>query len=350
MRAWQVTRYGRPSEALELRDVADAAPRPGEILVRTTASVLNYNEVDGCRGRYLTINPPLPYTLGMECVGQVVEAGAGAENWIGKRVTASGRGAVGAHAELVAGATAMAFEAPAELSDIEAAAFFYPFHLAYLGLHERGRLAPGETILVHAAAGGVGSAAVQLAVAAGARVLATVGDDAKAALVEGLGADLVINYRTTDFVARVLEATSGSGVDVCFDGVGGQTMMQSLRCLARGGRHLVVGFASGIEAEETPMVSGRALCFGNFDLLGVILAYVDSGAVAHAGAFVPVPVPRFNPPTTDVGQRIQTHLLQLLAAGAIHPVIGAVVPFEVLAQALDEMEGRTTIGRTVVTR
>ena len=85
MRAWQVTKYGRPTEALELLDIADPTPGPGEILVRTTASVLNYNEVDGCHGRYLTINPPLPYTLGMECVGEVIATGVGAENWLGRR-------------------------------------------------------------------------------------------------------------------------------------------------------------------------------------------------------------------------------------------------------------------------
>ncbi len=350
MRAWQVTRFGRPSEALRMVDVPDPVPGPGEILVRATASVLNYNEVDGCRGRYLTINPPVPYTLGMECVGEVVGAGSGGESWIGKRVTATGRGATGAHADLVAGPTMMAFEAPGQLSDVEAAAFFFPFHLAHLGLHERGRLARGETVLIHAAAGGVGAAAVQLAVAAGARVLATVGDDSKRALVEELGADLVINYRTDDFVATVLQATSGSGVDVCFDGVGGETMMQSLRCLSRGGRHLCVGFASGIEVEEVPLVSGRALCFGNFDILGVILAYADAAAVAHATEHVPVPVPRFNPPTTEVGRQVQGHLLELLGAGSIHPTVGAVVGFEDLARALDEMEARKTVGRIVVTR
>src|ERR1700722_5420143 len=236
MRAWQVTRYGRPTEALELLETADPTPGAGEVLVRTTASVLNFNEVDGCHGRYLTVNPPLPYTLGMEWGGEVVDAGSGAESWIGRRVTASGRGATGAHAELVACPTAMAFEAPENLNDVEAAAFLYPFHLAYLGLHERGRLAEGETVLIHAAAGGVGSAAVQLAVAAGARVIATVGHDDKAALVKGLGADFVVNYRTEDFVERVAEATSGAGVDVCFDGVGGETTLQSLRCLGRGGR------------------------------------------------------------------------------------------------------------------
>jgi NADPH:quinone reductase-like Zn-dependent oxidoreductase len=350
VRAWQVTKYGAPSEALELVDVAEPVPEAGEILVRATASVLNYNEVDGCRGRYLTINPPLPYTLGMECVGEVVGAGPGAESWIGKRVTASGRGATGAHAELVVGPTAMSFEAPAQLDDVDAAAFFYPFHLAHLGLHERGRLAAGETVLVHAAAGGVGSAAVQLAVAAGARVIATVGSDEKAALVKSLGADVVVNYRTDDFVSRVLDATDGAGVEVCFDGVGGETTMQSLRCLGRGGRHLVVGFASGIEAEEVPMVSGRVLCFGNFDIVGVILAYVDPAALPFVNDHVREPVPRFNPPTTDVGERVQAHLLELLSTGAIRPVVGATVPFEDLARALDDMESRATTGRIVVKR
>jgi len=350
MRAWQVVRHGRPTEALALRDAPDPVPGPGEILVRTTASVLNYNEVDGCHGRYLTIDPALPYTLGMECVGTVVGAGPGAESWIGRRVTASGRGGIGAHADLVAGSTAMAFEAPPSLDDVEAAAFFYPFHLAWLGLHERGRLAAGETVLIHAAAGGVGSAAVQLAVAAGARVIAVVGDEAKAELVRKLGAEIVVNHRKQDFAARALEATNGLGVDVCFDGVGGETTTKSLACLGRGGRHLVVGFASGIEAEEVPSVSGRALCFGNFDLVGVILSYVDDALAPHVTPYAPVPVPRFNPPTSTVGQRVHAQLLALLARRAIRPIVGQRVPFTGLAEALEAMEARSTMGRIVVER
>jgi len=350
MRAWQVVRHGKPTEALALRDVPDPTPGPGEILVRTTASVLNYNEVDGCHGRYLTIDPALPYTLGMECVGEVVGAGAGAEQWLGRRVTASGRGGIGAHADLVVGSTSMTFPAPDRLDDVEAAAFFYPFHLAALGLFERGRLAAGETVLVHAAAGGVGSAAVQLAVSAGARVIATVGDAAKADLVRKLGAEIVVIHREEDFAERALEATKGQGVDVCFDGVGGATMIQSLRCLGRGGRHLVIGFASGIEAEEVPMVSGRALCFGNFDVVGVILSYVDPAVAPHATPFAPVPVPRFNPPTTDVGERIHARLLALLERGAIRPVVGRRAAFADLARALEEMESRSTMGRIVVGR
>ena len=350
MRAWQIVTKGSPADALSLVDVPPPTAAPGEVLVQTSASVCNYNEVDGCYGRYLTINPPLPYTLGMECVGNVIATGAGAEDWMGRRVTASGRGGVGAHAEIVAGPAAMTFEAPSQLDDAEAASFFYPFHLAYLGLHERGRLRQGETVLIHAAAGGVGSAAVQLAVAAGARVIATIGSDDKAAFVEELGADVVINYRSQEFDEVVIEKTGGHGVDVCFDGVGGQVMMKSLRCLSQGGRHLVVGFANGIESEEVPMVSGRALCFGNFDLVGVILTYHDGPGAGIDGRLVPMPVPRFNPCSVETGRRVQSNLLDLLGAGKIRPIVGKRFAFDALPTALEEMESRKTMGRVVIER
>jgi NADPH2:quinone reductase len=301
--------------------------------------VCNYNEVDGCYGRYLTINPPLPYTLGMEFVGEVIGTGPGAEAWIGRRVMGSGTGAIGAHAEQVVGPMDMAFDAPPELSDIEAAAFYYPFHLAYLGLHERGRLQVGETVLVHAAAGGVGSAAVQLAVASGARVIATAGSAEKLDVARSLGADTAIDYRAGGFAAAVLDATDGNGVDVCFDGVGGDVTMESLRCLARNGRHLVVGFAGGIEAEETPMVAGRALCFGNISLMGVLLAYRGSPLPGGSG---------FNPTPRSVGDAVHEHLLALLRSDRIRPLVGKTVPFEQLPMALEAMEDRATIGRVVV--
>jgi NADPH2:quinone reductase len=340
MRAWQVVRHGPPTEALELRTVSPSQPGPGEILVRTAASVCNYNEVDGCHGRYLTINPPLPYTLGMEFVGEVVQAGAGAESWVGRRVMGTGTGATGAHAELVVGPVDMAFDVPPELSDVEAAAFFYPFHLAHLGLHERGQLQAGESVLIHAAAGGVGSAAVQLAVAAGARVIATAGGPDKLEFARSLGADVAIDYRSGSFAQAVLDATEGRGVDVCFDGVGGEVMTESLRCLTRNGRHLVVGFASGIEAEEVPMVNGRTLCFGNFSLVGVILAYMDP-------ALIP-PGSGLNPTPPEVGNQVHAHLVELLRGGQIRPIVGDVVAFEQLPEALERMDARTTMGRVVV--
>jgi NADPH:quinone reductase len=342
MRAWQVARYGPPSEALNLVTIPIPRPGPGEVLVRISTSVCNYNEIDGCHGRYLTINPPLPYTLGMEFVGEIVETGDGSEEWIGRRVMGTGSGAVGAHAEFAVGPSAMAFEVPSELSDAEAGAFYFPFHLAYLGLHERGRLQEGETVLVHAAAGGIGSAAVQLATAAGARVIATASSPVKREFARSWGADIAIDYADGAFATAVLDVTNGRGVDLCFDGVGGQTTIESLRCLARNGRHLVIGFSGGIEAEETAIVTGRTLCFGNFSLLGVVLSYQDPALVPPGLGYNP------NPP--DVGQRVHAHLVDLLRSGHIKPVVGKMVPFEELPSALEEMERRNTVGRVVIGR
>ncbi|HEX7095835.1 MAG TPA: NADPH:quinone oxidoreductase family protein [Acidimicrobiales bacterium] len=340
IRAWRVTRHGRPSEALELQRIATPRPGPNEMLIHTAATVCNYNEVDGCHGRYRTIDPPLPYTLGMELVGEVVEAGEGAESWLGRRVMATATGATGAHAEAAVAPVEMTFDVPPELDDTAAAAFFYPFHLAYLGLHERARLEKGETVLVHAAAGGVGSAAVQLAVAAGARVIATAGSDEKLDVARSFGADVAINYRESNFVDAVLDATNGRGVDVCFDGVGGDVMLQSFKCLARNGRHVVVGFAGGIEAEDIPLVTGRMLCFGNISVMGVILSYRDPASVPRGTGYNPVP--------REVGEALHEHLTGMLRAGQIRPFVGKTVGFEQLPAALDEMEDRATVGRTVV--
>ena len=171
MKAWRVVRSDKPSNALELLDVDVPEPGPGQLRVSVRATALNYNEVDGCYGRYKTVDPPLPYTLGMEALGVVDAAGPGLEAWLGKRVNATPPMAFGAHAERMLGSVDMTFEAPQALGDVEAAAFYFPFHVAHVCLIERGRLSEGETVLVHAGAGGVGSAAIQLAVAYGARVI-----------------------------------------------------------------------------------------------------------------------------------------------------------------------------------
>lgn len=339
MRAWQVVRHGSPSEAMELRDIAVPVPQAGEVRVRTRSTVLNYNDVDGCRGRYLTVNPPLPYTLGMEVVGDVVAAGPGQERWLGRRVMACARGAYGGYAEQVICGAAMVFDAPAALDDREAAGFLFPFHLSWLGLHERGRLKAGETVLVHAGAGGVGSAAIQLAVAAGATVLATAGGPEKLALCRSLGAEIAIDYRQ-GFADAVLYATKGRGVDLVFDGVGGTVTEESMRCLAHGGRLMMIGFSGGIEAEDRPLgVTGRVLCFGSVSLMGVMLAYADP---EHAN-----PAPGIHLTPRPVGEQVEAALEGLLAAGRIRPVIGETIAFEGIPAGLDRMEQRRTTGRVV---
>ena len=341
MKAWRVHGRGRPSEVLRLDDIEVPPVGPGELRVRTAATVLNYNEVDGCHGRYLTINPPIPYTLGMEVVGEVEAAGPGLERWLGHRVMATAVGAFGGHAEQVIASADMTFDAPEALDDRQAAAFFFPFHLAHLGLFERGRLEPGETVLIHAGAGGVGSAAVQLAAERGAEVIATAGGASKVELCRSLGAKTAIDYRTTEFVDAVLDATEGRGADLVFDGVGGEVAERSLRCLGYGGRHMIIGFASGIEAEEVATVTPRTLCFGNFSVGGVLLSYSSDPAAARRRS-------GFNITPRSVGDRIEAELVGLLGAGRIHPVIGGTVAFADLPMALEEMEDRQTTGRIVV--
>lgn len=236
MRAWRVHCHGSPSQALRLDELPLPEPGAGQVRVRSTAGALNWNEIDGCRGRYRTVDPPLPYTLGMELLGRVEAAGPGAEAWIGRRVVATASGAQGAHAETALADAAMVFEAPEMLDDSDAAAFFFPFHVAYLALLERGGLRAGESLLVHAGAGGVGSAAVQLGVAQGARVFATAGGPEKLRLCRELGAELAIDSRSEDFAEAVLDATGGRGVDVVCDLVGGKTTERSFRAIALGGR------------------------------------------------------------------------------------------------------------------
>jgi NADPH2:quinone reductase len=338
IQAWRVVRHGRPSEALALEEIPEPTPGPGQARVRVRASVCNFNEVDGCYGRYRTIDPALPYTLGMECAGVVDAAGAGAEHWIGRRVSACAVGATGAHAGCALVDPAMAFDAPAALDEVEACAFFFPFHVGWLALFERGRLQPGEWLLVHAGAGGVGSAAVQLGVAHGARVIATAGSAAKLDFCRQLGAEVAIDYRSGDLAAALLEATQGAGVDVVCDLVGGDTTLATMPALARGGRLVLAGFSGGIEAEDEARITPRALLFGNFSLGGVMLAYRDGPTKLGAVNLLP----------RALGEQVQAELVRLLEARRIRPVVGRVAPYTELPAELERLESRATIGRSVL--
>jgi NADPH:quinone reductase len=337
-----VREYGEPAQVLVLEDVPAPVPGPNELLIRVAAATLNFNDVDGVRGRYRTVNPPLPYTPGMEVLGRVESAGDGAESSVGKRVVAIPAGAFGGYAELASCPAAMAFEMPpeSELPDASAAAIYFPFHLSWLALHERARIQEGETVLIHAAAGGVGSAAVQLARVAGARVITTAGSPEKVELCRSLGAEVAIDYRDTAFVDSVLQATDGRGVDVAFDSVGGEVTTETFRCMAFNGRHLLVGFASGIEAEDQGIVP-RPVLFGNFSLCGVCHAYVDDPRQLKRAA-------GFNFPSHSDGERVHARVLELVRSGQVRPVVGKQVRFDELPGALQTMADRQTVGRVVV--
>ena len=159
----------------------------------------------------------------------------------------------------------------------DAAALFFPFHLAWLGLFDRAGLERGQSVLIHAGAGGAGSAAIQLAKHAGARVYATAGSDAKVELCQELGADVAINYRDTDFAEVILAETANRGVDVVFDTVGESVMEASMKCTVYNGHYLMMGFASHKDVADEQFIVPRRVALGNLKLCGVLLAYADEG-------------------------------------------------------------------------
>ena len=224
----------------------------------------------------------------------------------------------------------------------EGAALHYPFHLGWFALHERARLQPGESLLVHAAAGGTGSGAVQIGKALGAVVIAVAGSDEKLEFCRSLGADHVVNHRTTDFVAEVEELTNGRGVDVAFDAVGGDTTVRTFRCMGFNGRHLIAGFSEDIQLEDGSYLTPRPIAYGNFSLCGVCLVYVTDplGTRRTLG---------FNWPSRAEGQEAHARILELIRTGVIRPAIGRELTFDEIPEALMSMERRETVGRLVVT-
>lgn len=341
MRAWRVHSYGEPSEVLQLEEVAKPDPGPGQVQVQVEALAINYNDLDGILGRYKTVRPQLPYIPGMEVLGRVEACGEGAEAWVGKRVCSTPEGAYGGYAEYAICASAMTFEMPEHLPSAQAAAFYFPFHLSWLALFERGRLEADETVLIHAAAGGVGSAAVQLARVAGARVLATAGSPEKVELCRKLGADAAIDYRNESFADRALELTDGRGVDMVFDSVGGEVTQQSMRCMAFGARLLAIGFASGIEAEDETQLTPRPWLFGNFSYCGVCHAYVDDSIAFKSETGL-------NFPSHAEGVTLHNRVLDLLEKKKVATVIGQQFDFVDLPKAFVSIQERKATGRSII--
>jgi len=343
MRAWRTHEYGpRPTEVLRLDTVPVPEPEAGEVRVRVQAIPLNLNDLERINGGNMMARPDLPYSPGMEVMGVVDACGPGAEAWAGRRVVATTKGAHGGFAEHAICPTVSTFDMPDAIPLPDAAALYFPFHLAWLGLYDRADLQAGERVLIHAAAGGSGSAAIQLAKHRGATVFATAGTDEKVALCRELGADVAINYNREDFAAVVLSATEKRGVEVVFDNVGEAVMEQSLRCTAYNGRYLMMGFASNKEVADEPFVVPRRIALGNLKLCGVLLAYAEP-----ALADLVKEAMGWNFASGALGARIAAEIVDLVLAGAVKPVVGKVVGFDALPAAMEAMANRETVGRVI---
>lgn len=315
MQAWQVHELGEPGEVMRLAEAARPTPGEGQVLLRVRAANINFPDALMCRGQY-QVRPPLPFTPGVEICGETED---------GRRVIATPALPYGGFAEYAVADAAALLPAPEALDDAEAAALHIGYQTGWFGLHRRAGLEAGETLLVHAAAGGVGSAAVQLGKAAGATVIGVVGGAAKAAVARELGCDVVIDRREQDVVAAVKEATGGRGADVIYDPVGGQAYAQSAKTVAFEGRIVVVGFASG----SIPSPALNHALVKNYSILGL-----------HWGLY--------NTRNPELVQHCHERLTALAARGAVRPLVSERVPLAGAADAVQRVADGLTTGRVAV--
>ncbi|MGA5524900.1 NADPH:quinone oxidoreductase family protein [Streptomyces pseudogriseolus] len=315
MQAWQVHELGEPGEVMRLAHVERPTPGEGQVLLRVRAANINFPDALMCRGQY-QVRPPLPFTPGVEICGETED---------GRRVIANPALPHGGFAEYAVADAAALLPAPGALDDAEAAALHIGYQTGWFALHRRARLEAGETLLVHAAAGGVGSAAVQLGKAAGATVIGVAGGADKAAVARELGCDVVIDRREQDVVAAVKEATGGRGADVVFDPVGGEAYTQSAKTVAFEGRIVVVGFAGG--AIPSPALNHALI--KNYAILGL-----------HWGLY--------NTKNPKLVQHCHEQLTELAARGAIKPLVSERVPLAGAADAVQRVADGATTGRVAV--
>jgi NADPH:quinone reductase len=323
MRAVIVDRWMEPND-LKVSDIDDPPVGAGMLGVQIRAAGCNFFDILLVRGQY-QMKPSFPFIPGGELSGTVYAVGDGVDGFaVGDRVFAAVP--LGGYAERAAVPARAAWRIPSRMSFEEAAAFPIVYPTSYAALVYRAHLQPGETLLVHAAAGGVGVAAVQIGKALGARVIATAGGTEKLEVARRAGADVVIDYRSDNWSEQVKAATGGRGADVIYDSVGGDIFDQSLKCIAWSGRLLVIGFAGG----RIPEVKVNRVLLKNISIVGL-----------HWGAYA-LNEPERIPETFAA-------LFQLYEQGAIKPVIFKSFALDQVPAALAALGARQTYGKVVIT-
>ncbi len=324
MRALQITELTGPATALRLVDLDEPTTHPmapdATVVVDVHAAGVSFPEVLQTRGEY-QFKPPLPFVPGGEVAGIVRSAPEGSDLSAGDRVAATCM--LGGWADVAVAPAFLSFRLPDELDMAQGSGLVLNYHTAYFSLVTRGRLAEGETVLVHGAAGGVGTATIQVAKGLGARVIGVVSDEEKEAVAREAGADEVV--RSDGAWKDEAKELSGGGVDLVIDPVGGDRFTDSLRSLAEGGRVVVVGFTAG----SIPEVKVNRLLLNNVEIIG-----------AGWGAYV-MGKPEVN---REIGGEIE----RLIGTGHVRPIIGARFPLERAADALRLLDARGATGKVVL--
>lgn len=324
MRAIAITAPGGP-EVLQLVEVPVPQPGPGEILIKIAAAGVNRPDALQRAGAY---NPPpgaspLP---GLECAGYVAGLGTGVHHYaIGDPVCALLPG--GGYAEYATTHQDHALPAPAGLSMVQAAGLCETLFTVWINVFDRGRLKGGETFLVHGGSSGIGTTAIQLAAARGARVFTTAGSDEKCAACMALGAHRAINYKTEDFVEVIMAETEGRGVDLVLDMVGGEYMNRNLRALAMDGRLSMIAHLKGAKAE----VNFSAVMARRITITGSTLR------------------PRSIAYKAEVAEALHREVWPLIEAGRLAPLVDSTFALQDAAKAHARMESSAHIGKIVLT-
>lgn len=322
MKALVVRSLSPDLSGTQIEDIADPVREEGQVLVRVRAASLNYPDLLMTRGTY-QFKPDAPFVSGLEMAGEVVEADEGSGFKSGDRVMGGAK--TGAFADLVALPASSLRLVPASLGFPEAAAMGAAYHTAYVALVELGGLQEGQTVLVHGASGGVGLAACDLAKALGARVFAASHREDKLAALERIAVPDAVILNTGRFRERVAELTGGRLCDVVFDPIGGDVFDESTRCVAFGGKLLVVGFVAG----RIPEIAVNIPLIKGFSVVGV-----------RAGEYAR----RF----PDRAQRIGAQLDGMASEGRISPHIDRTLPLPRWREAFEAMEAGEIVGKIVL--
>ncbi|HET6334935.1 MAG TPA: NADPH:quinone oxidoreductase family protein [Polyangiales bacterium] len=322
MQAMQMAALGEP-ESLELKDLPDPTPGPGQVGIDVQAIGCNFADILICRGKY-QLKPELPFSPGSEVSGVINALGTDVTNLHVGQLVAAQLG-FGAYATRVVADARRVQPVPAAMPAADACALGIAYQTSYLALVDRAHLGPGETLLVHAAAGGVGLAALQIGKALGARVIAGASGAEKLELCKANGADEVVDTREEGWVDTVRKLTGNRGADVIYESVGGTVFEGSLKCIAWAGRLLVIGFSSG----DIPALKMNRVLLKHISVIGLnVGAYHENDPQGLRDATV--------------------RLFELYAAGKIKPVIHARYPLRDAAKALRELGDRKTVGKLIL--
>lgn len=322
MKAWRVHEWCEP-EQMSFEDIPTPEPKAGEILIRNHAAALNFFDILMVQGKYQT-KPPRPFTPGSEVAGIVEAVGEGVTQFsVGDRVQAMATS--GGYAECSIAPAAKSFRIPDAMSFEEAAAMIVIYQTSYFALTHRTQIKPGEWLLVHAAAGGVGLSATQIGKALGARVIATAGSEEKLQFCLSQGAEHALNYRDAAWVDAVKKIT-GRGADIVYDPVGGEVFDLSTKCIAPEGRLLVIGFAGG----TIPSIAANRVLLKNMSVTGVYWG----GYLEHHPEYM---------------AEAEAALFKMYEAGQIKPIVSESFALADAVAALNALATRKTVAKVVLT-